>query len=198
MKIEIRNGMATISGYVNAVERFSRPLADQQGRFIEKIASGAFERSLKAGQEVVALLNHDWGDIVAKTSDNSLELREDNIGLHATLQTSNPTIIEKGEKGLLRGWSFGFINIDEKRDETKVPVERTVNELELREVSIIDNRQRPCYIGTMIEVRGEETNIIEYRQVDEKPEIIIEEKEEKEEISDLHLYKNRVNRLRSK
>ena len=42
MKIQIRADSVVIEGYVNAVERPSKPLISRFGQFIEKICAGAF------------------------------------------------------------------------------------------------------------------------------------------------------------
>ena len=43
MKVEIRNDKVIIDGYVNAVERFSKPLYDKKGKFIERIMPSVLE-----------------------------------------------------------------------------------------------------------------------------------------------------------
>ena len=55
MKIRIRNETATIEGYVNAVERFSKVLYDTRGKFIEKIMPNAFAKALEKNSDVLAL-----------------------------------------------------------------------------------------------------------------------------------------------
>ena len=43
---------------------------------------------------------------------------------------------------------------------------RTVRDLDLLEVSIIDDKKYPAYIGTSIEMRDDEVKIAEYRNAD--------------------------------
>ena len=57
MKIQIRADSVTIEGYVNAVERASKPLFSRFGQFIEKICAGAFGRALERNDNVRILLN---------------------------------------------------------------------------------------------------------------------------------------------
>lgn len=47
MQIEFRADGARISGYVNAVERQSRPVMTPMGRVVEEIEAGAFARALE-------------------------------------------------------------------------------------------------------------------------------------------------------
>ena len=98
-----------------------------------------------------------------------MELREDNIGLLADASVTDETVIQAAERKELRGWSFGFVK---KKDHWKTDEDGTrrryVDELELREVSILD--KTPAYIATSIETRAEEEILVEYR-MDEPNEI---------------------------
>ena len=47
MKIELRSDSVAIEGYVNAVERDSKPLSLGGGIFVEKVQAGAFRRALE-------------------------------------------------------------------------------------------------------------------------------------------------------
>ena len=198
MKIRIKNGTATIEGYVNAVERFSKTLSDKKGKFIEMIKPKVFERALEKNKEVLTLLNHDYDRVLAKTSDNTCELVEDNIGLRAKVQITDEEVIEKAEKGKLRGWSFGFkvrkLDSNVNKDGLE---ERTIRELELFEVSIIDDKYVPAYYGTSIEMRGDEEEIIEYRFTKEEVDVEAEEKEAHEEKKNL-TYNEKSELLRKK
>ena len=64
----------------------------------------------------------------------------------------------------MRGWSFGFIcnKEDEEINDNGIS-ERTVRDIDLFEVSIIDDRKIPAYIGTSIEMRDGEVKEIEFR-----------------------------------
>ena len=60
---------------------------------------------------------------------------------------------------LLRGWSFGFIERAAKEEDTDYTdsglKRRFVEDMDLKEVSIIDNRKIPCYASTSIEMRAD-------------------------------------------
>ena len=202
MKIQIRNETATIEGYVNAVERFSKDLYDTRGKFIEKIMPNAFAKALEKNSDVLALLNHDYDRVIARTGDGTATLYEDNIGLHAKIEVSDKELIEKAKEGKLQGWSFGFRSIKEDRNKNKDGLEeRTIRELELFEVSVLDDKKNPAYYGTSIEMRDDETFVIEYREgVEEKTNIIMDNKltDKKEKKSNLYKYANRLNEIKLK
>ena len=154
MKIKIRSDSVEIEGYVNAVERVSKPLWSRVGQFIERICAGAFKKALRRNNDVKILLNHDWNRALGGTLEGNLELEEDNIGLHARAVITDPEVIEKARAGKLRGWSFGFDDRDvENRIEDGMPL-RLVRDLDLAEVSILDDRKSPAYAGTLVSVRS--------------------------------------------
>ncbi len=167
MKIEIRDDSILIDGYVNAVERYSKPLYDTRGKFIEKIMPTVFQRAIEKSKNINVLLNHDKNRKLADTKSGKAKLYEDNIGLRATVEIDDEEVIEKAKEGKLRGWSFGFVCLKQNREKNKDGMEeRTVREIELKEVSIIDDRKSPAYIGTSIEVRDDRMELIEYRSED--------------------------------
>ena len=47
MEVRIKRDSVEISGYVNAIERNSKPLMSRIGQFIERICKGAFKNALK-------------------------------------------------------------------------------------------------------------------------------------------------------
>ncbi len=185
MKIEIRNGKAIIDGYVNAVERFSKVLTDKKGKFIERIMPNVFDRALKRAGNVKVLLNHDKSKVLANTQNQTATLREDNVGLRATVEITDAEVIEDAKNGKLRGWSFGFVSNSEDESVNENGIrEVTVKDLDLYEVSIINNKKIPAYYGTSIEVRNEQQVLMEYRFADEEVEIVNEEiKEEQKQLT---------------
>ena len=160
MEIRIKKDAVEISGYVNAVERKSKPLWSRMGQFIERICKGAFGKSLKRNDDVRILLNHDWNRDLGGTKDGNLELNEDSIGLHARATITDPEVVEKAKNGDLVGWSFGFYDreVENKRDEDGYPL-RDVKDLDLEEVSILDKSHTPAYDGTLVSVRSEEKSV---------------------------------------
>lgn len=170
MKIEIRSDSVHLSGYVNAVERHSAVLPQRVcraalGDFVEVIRSGTFAESLKRNPDVALRFNHE------RTVADSVELREDNIGLHAEATVSDAEIVRAAREHKLTGWSFGFTN---PRDEWSEPDEkgvytRSISSLDLVEVSILT--KRPAYPATSVEVRDGEAQEYEYRHLEEETEV---------------------------
>ena len=176
MKIQIRADSVTIEGYVNAVERASKPLNSRLGKFVEKICAGAFNRALGRAEDVRILLNHDWGRDLGGIKDGNLELEEDNIGLHARATITDPEVIKEARNGDLVGWSFGFddVNVEETRDEeTGLPF-RKVKDLNLAEVSLLNRKKSPAYVGTLVNVRDDGSTILYSEATEDEVEVIDE------------------------
>lgn len=182
MEIRIKGDAVEIEGYVNAIERKSKPLWSRMGQFVERICKGAFKKALNRADDVRILLNHDWDKDLGGTKDGNLELNEDAIGLHARATITDKDVVEKAKNGDLVGWSFGFQDrdVDNKRDEDGFPL-RDVKDLDLVEVSLLDRTKTPAYDGTLVCVRADE-NPIMYGEATED-EINIREVEQKEELT---------------
>lgn len=153
MQIKIREDSVEIDGYVNAVERLSKPLNSRMGKFVERIRKGAFARALKRNDDVHVLLNHDWTRDLGSTKSGNLELTEDNIGLRAKCTITDRDVIDKAKHGDLVGWSFGFSDRDVEKTVERGMLTRDVNDLDLYEVSILDRSRVPAYDGTLITAR---------------------------------------------
>lgn len=162
MKLTIRNDSVEVSGYVNAVGRDSRPLADASGYFIEQVQPGAFARSLSR-KDPVMLLNHDHSRVLS-TKEDGLDVREDAVGLYARATITDPNVVEKARAGKLSGWSFGFVPLkqDEKKAEDGMR-HRILRDIDLREISLLDDTRTPAYIATSVMTRddGEEVEVRE-------------------------------------
>lgn len=159
MKLIIRADSVTIEGYVNAIERNSKPLTERGVTFVERIKAGAFGRALKRAKDVRILLNHDASRDLGGISDGTLELEEDAIGLKARAKITDPEVIEDARHGDLVGWSFGFSDesVEQLRDEESGLPLRIVNDLKLFEVSILNRKRSPAYVGTLVSVRDDGT-----------------------------------------
>lgn len=156
MKVNIRADKVEIEGYVNAIERDSKPLWSRVGQFIERICKGAFKKALKRNDDVHILLNHDWSRDLGSTKAGNLELEEDNIGLKARATITDPEVVKKARAGELVGWSFGFSDRDVINSIRDGMPHRAVKDLDLAEVSILDKRKSPAYEGTLISARSED------------------------------------------
>ena len=195
MQITVRADSVELDGYVNAVERKSKPLLSRIGQFVERICKGAFKRALERNDDVRIMLNHKRD--IGGQKDGNLELYEDNIGLHARAKITDPETIQKARNGELVGWSFGFYDrdVEQKRDEDGYPL-RDVVDLDLEEVSILDKRTTPAYDGTLVAVRSEEKSIyygehfadeIQTRELQEEPAAEDVPKQQETVEKDIHL-----------
>ena len=168
MRVEVRNDSVVISGYVNSVERWSKPLrGNLRGmmlRFIEKIKAGAFKNALKRNDNVKVLLNHNSDRELANTKDGTAILEEDNIGLRAEVTITDPEVVEKARNNKLVGWSFGFSSNSDEVSQKATIATRTVTDMDLVEVSILDDTKSPAYYGTSIETRSDDGTVIEIRE----------------------------------
>lgn len=168
MKIEVRENTVVISGYVNAVERWSKPIrSNLRGKmqsFVEKIKAGVFGTALKRNNKVEVRLNHDANRVLANTADGTAILEEDNIGLRAEVTITDAEVIEKAKNNKLVGWSFGFYANSDEVDESGEMATRSISDMDLVEVSILDDTKSPAYYGTSIETRNEGGAVMEIRE----------------------------------
>ena len=167
MQVEVRNdGKLEISGYVNAIDRYSKELYGSKGKFIEKVAPTVFQRALEKASNVDMLLNHDVRPKLASTEDTTLELREDNIGLHAKAVISDTEVIEEARCGNLKGWSFGFRALSDSWQDEEGVAKRTLEDIDLMEVSLLTIE--PAYIATSVQVRSDD---VEQKCIRDKPDV---------------------------
>ena len=158
MKISIREDKVIIDGYVNAVERNSKPLNERGVTFIERITAGAFKKAISRARDIRILLNHNAERDLGGIKDGNLSLEEDNIGLKARAEITDPEVIDEARKGNLVGWSFGFTDnvVTQLQDaETGLPLRR-VDDLDLYEVSLLNRTKSPAYVGTLVSVRSQD------------------------------------------
>lgn len=187
MEIRVREDSVEITGYVNAIERNSKPLMSRVGQFIERICKGAFKKALKRNDDVHILLNHDWNRDLGSTKQGNLELEEDNIGLRVRACITDKDVVQKARNGELVGWSFGFQDREVENTIEKGMPYRAVKDLDLAEVSILDKRKTPAYDGTLIMAR-DDSDEIHFRGEDFIDEVVIreettnDEKEDKKEL----------------
>ncbi|MBY3564118.1 HK97 family phage prohead protease [Rhizobium laguerreae] len=143
------DGKRTLIGYAAKFER----LAMIGSYFQEKIAPGAFATAI--GGDIRALVDHDPGRVIGRTKSGTLRLSEDGTGLRAEIDIPDTSdgndlwvLVERGD---ISGMSFGFRVTKETWDETgDVPV-RTIQAVELFEVSAV---AWPAYEDTTIGLRS--------------------------------------------
>ena len=195
MKVEIREDSVLIDGYVNAVERDSKVLHNAKGPFVEKIKAGAFQRSLdrakRTGYNVKVLLNHDYSKELTSTRDATTKIYEDNIGLRCKCEIRDADVVKKAREGKLTGWSFGFLPIRDSWEMKNEMSHRELRELELKEVSILDDRKVPAYSGTSIETRDDD--LIEVRAMEDTVETVATSQQNDRN----YKYRNRILQIRA-
>jgi len=179
MLIRIKRNSVTVEGYVNVVERDSEVLFDGNNSFIERVKQGAFRKSLKRRENVRVLLNHDEGRELATTAEGTAILKEDAIGLWCRAKIKDDEVIQLARDKRLVGWSFGFLSLNDRDIWTDEKVRhREILDLDLREVSILDDSKTPAYPANCISTRelenGEEETV-EIRSLDDGIEIREEE-----------------------
>lgn len=152
IQIEVRDdGTKKISGYAAV---FNSDSVDF-GYFVERIRPGAFEKTLRDNPDVVALLSHDTGQPIARTSAGNLKLSEDERGLKFEL---NPIDTEDGRKanewvksGVARGMSFGFMPEEDAWSTKNGKNLRELISVRLYEISLVTF---PAYPATEASMRS--------------------------------------------
>ena len=146
---ETSNGR-TFAGYAAVFESDSEPLP-----FIERIAPGAFKRSLQSRNNVKMFVNHNDDQVLATTRSGTLRLREDSRGLFAEADLPNTTygndLAELLRTRVVDSMSFGFSvpsGGDAWSDDGST---RTLNEIRLHEVSVVTGW--PAYPATTAMIR---------------------------------------------
>lgn len=171
MKVEIRSDSIILEGYVNAILRESRVLNSVKGKFIEVVEERTFAKAIEKAKNILLLHNHKKDRVLGSIKDGNLELKEDNIGLYAKCEIRDNEVIEKAKNGELKGWSFGFSVIKDRWESKENGIDkRYLEDINLYEVSILD--VTPAYYATSVEVRGEESELIENRSCESTIEAI--------------------------
>jgi len=138
----------TFSGYAAVFNSDSQPLP-----FTERIAPGAFKRTLQARNDVKLLWNHDSGEVLASTRSGTMRLYEDSHGLKVEADLA-PTTRGKDlsilmQRGDINKMSFGFtVQQDSWSPDGNT---RTLESVRLIEASIVTF---PAYESSVAQVRS--------------------------------------------
>lgn len=123
--------------------------------FRERIAPGAFTRSLAAGADVLALADHDPSKVLGRTSTGTLQLREGANGLEYRLVLPDTSVgndlRELAARGDIGGVSFGFNVVRDSWDGDL----RTLHDVQLHEISIV--QAWPAYPTTTVSLRNRQS-----------------------------------------
>lgn len=135
---------------------FDSPSQDL-GDFTETIKPGAFSRTLKSPEKVLALYDHDTRSILGKVGSGTLKLSEDSKGLKYEIDLPDTTVgrdlavlVERGD---VSGASFAF-TVPKGGDrwfEQDGKAHRELLDVNLHEITITAN---PAYLDTSVAKRS--------------------------------------------
>jgi HK97 family phage prohead protease len=139
---ETDTGGMAFTGYAAVFDSPSEPLP-----FTERVAPGAFGRSLRTRNDVKLLWNHDAGEVLGSTRAKTMTLVEDGRGLLVDATLPNTTrgrdVAELLKRSDVNSMSFGFTTLKDSWD--SAGNNRTLEAVRLHEVSIV---AFPAYSAT--------------------------------------------------
>jgi HK97 family phage prohead protease len=161
--IEVRaNGdEITLAGYAAVYDSLSVDM----GGWREMIAPGSFARSLNG--DIRALYDHNTGVVLGRTKSGTLKIYDDARGLRVEVSPPNTamarSVVESIRRGDIDQMSFGFRTIKDKWTGQGDTMIRTLEDVELLEVSFV---AFPAYPETSAAVRS----LAEWRSVNQPGE----------------------------
>lgn len=159
VQLELRDsgdemGAYTIRGHAAVFNELSHDL----GGFREMIAPGAFAEVLKDAQDVRCLINHDLNLVLGRSSSQTLELREDAVGLRVWCKAPRGVSYAQDlrvlmQRGDVNEMSFGFsVGEDDWKRTADGQVIREIRSVkELFDVSVVTI---PAYPQTDADMRS--------------------------------------------
>lgn len=116
IRLEEVDGQRRIVGYAGVFNQ----LSEDFGGFREIIEPGAFSSALERGDDVRALINHDVNMILGRTSNSTLNLKQDDHGLRYEIIPPDTSyardLLTSLDRGDIDQSSFGFrVSIDGDR-----------------------------------------------------------------------------------
>lgn len=129
-------------------------LSEDLGGFRERIAPGAFAKSLESA-DIRALFNHDSNIVLGRNKAGTLRLKEDMSGLAIEIDPPDTQaardLMVSMKRGDISQMSFGFRTIQDKWAKVNNEWVRTLLEVDLFDVSPVTY---PAYNSTDIAVRS--------------------------------------------
>lgn len=115
----------------------------------EIIIPGAFAKSLKRGDDVIATVDHDNGKLLGRRSNGTLKLKSDQHGLHIDIDAPD-TSASRDVQALIKrrdvkGMSFEFRTVNDKWRKENGEDVREVHEADLFQVGPVAS---PAYTQT--------------------------------------------------
>lgn len=198
-KIELRNIDLTsekdlvVEGLI-PFESLSEVLKSGNKSFREKIARGAFSKSLSNKKDIDLLVEHDTKKIIGSSRNGSLQLKETESGLFLSAELAKTTLgndyHELIKSGIIRNVSFGFRVLKDSWEQVGNQMIRTLEDIELSEISVVRN---PAYLSTELSARG--IDVIENIKIPETKKIIKKDVENNMAVETVVVEKRNVNTL---
>ncbi|MDT2850172.1 HK97 family phage prohead protease [Vagococcus carniphilus] len=162
------DGGHVLSGYASV---FNSKTTIHEG-LEEVISPGAFSNAISNNSDVRCLFNHSWDSVLGRTRSGTLKLEEDKKGLKFEVELPDTTLandlIKSIERGDIDQCSFGFWPTKEVWDYDSNPVLRTIESVELYDVSIVT---LPAYADTEVSlVRS--NNMLEKSNIEKRKKIL--------------------------
>jgi len=145
-----------------------------QEAYGERVAPGAFTKTLQESKDIKGLYNHDMNIVLGSTAANTMTLEDTERGLRYEIDPPSwaDNIKESIERGDIAGSSFGFYPIRTSRVENEAG--RTINQID--EVALIDVGPvtRPWYDQTTTGLRDlTEAQVREFKLQEADAEVCI-------------------------
>lgn len=147
---KLENNKLHIRGYVNITDKCSRVLRENNLAFKEKVEPGCFRRTLNKADDVLFLLNHNMDKKLGSLKEGNLVLKEDAIGLYLDAEVDSGELLSLYDNGGFSGFSYGFRTIKDSLSEENETKIRTLKDIDLIEVSLLDSTETPAYYGTLV------------------------------------------------
>jgi len=190
--IEVRSedDKPKIKGHAAVFDKLSEDL----GGFREKIASGAFAKTIKKS-DIRALFNHDPNYVLGRNKAGTLNLEEDEKGLAIEIDPPDTSyardLMVSIERGDITQMSFAFKTIkDSWENQDKKESIRTLEEVDLFDVSPVTY---PAYPQTDVKVRS----FLEEAGLDVEKLAVIMEKKTAANDEDIAVVKQAIDVLNS-
>lgn len=138
---------ATLDGYASITDH-PYAVSDWLGDYLETIQRGAFKKTLAEKDDVRLLFDHG-GIPLARTSSSTLELEEDDTGLHVVSTLDRRSSLANDicvamERGDLTEMSFAFTVPPKRATWSDDYTERDIFEVKLFDVSVVTYPANPA------------------------------------------------------
>jgi HK97 family phage prohead protease len=151
------DGTYYVAGYATTFDtRYDVAGGPENGGWTERIAPGAFTKSLREKDDVRFLLNHE-GLPLARTKSGTMTLTQDDLGLRAEIPSLDPAnpraaeLISALQRGDVDQMSFAFRVVKQSWEDDYT--QRTISEVETFDVSAVTY---PANESTIIGLRTED------------------------------------------